>query len=48
VSLPQPIRSADRARSCARPQNSATIFPAQFMTTVQEAIAMLQKDAQGK
>jgi hypothetical protein len=32
----------------ATEKNSTIIFPAQFMTTVHEALAMLQKDSQSK
>ena len=42
------LRTLQTMAEIATEKNSTIIFPAQFMTTVQEAISVLQKDAQGK
>ncbi len=42
------LRTLQTMAEIATEKNSTIIFPAQFMTTVQEAVATLQKDAQGK
>ena len=42
------LRTLQTMAEIATEKNSTIIFPAQFMTTVQEALAMLQKDSQSK
>jgi regulator of protease activity HflC (stomatin/prohibitin superfamily) len=42
------LRTLQTMAEIATEKNSTIIFPAQFMTTVQEAVATLQKDAVGK
>jgi regulator of protease activity HflC (stomatin/prohibitin superfamily) len=42
------LRTLQTMAEIATEKNSTIIFPAQFMTNVQEAIATLQKDAQAK
>jgi regulator of protease activity HflC (stomatin/prohibitin superfamily) len=42
------LRTLQTMAEIATEKNSTIIFPAQFMTTVQEAVATLQKDAAGK
>src|SRR4029078_2994301 len=42
------LRTLQTMAEIATEQNSTIIFQAQFMTTVQEAVATLQKDAVGK
>jgi regulator of protease activity HflC (stomatin/prohibitin superfamily) len=39
------LRTLQTMAEIATEKNSTIIFPAQFMTTVQEAIAMLNKDS---
>jgi hypothetical protein len=42
------LRTLQTMAEIATEKNSTIIFPAQFMTTVQEALAILQKDSQSK
>jgi regulator of protease activity HflC (stomatin/prohibitin superfamily) len=42
------LRTLQTMAEIATEKNSTIIFPAQFMTTVQEALAVLQKDSQSK
>jgi hypothetical protein len=42
------LRTLQTMAEIATEKNSTIIFPAQFMTTVQEAIAMLNKDSASK
>jgi hypothetical protein len=42
------LRTPQTMSEIATEKNSTIIFPAQFMTTVQEAIAMLNKDSASK
>jgi regulator of protease activity HflC (stomatin/prohibitin superfamily) len=42
------LRTLQTMAEIATEKNSTIIFPAQFMTTVQEAVAMLSRDAQSK
>jgi regulator of protease activity HflC (stomatin/prohibitin superfamily) len=42
------LRTLQTMAEIATEKNSTIIFPAQFMTTVQEAVAVLQKDSQSK
>ena len=42
------LRTLQTMAEIATEKNSTIIFPAQFMTTVQEALATLQKDSQAK
>ena len=42
------LRTLQTMAEIATEKNSTIIFPAQFMTTVQEAVAMLSKDSQSK
>ena len=42
------LRTLQTMAEIATEKNSTIIFPAQFMTTVQEALATLQKDSQSK
>ena len=42
------LRTLQTMAEIATEKNSTIIFPAQFMTTVQEALAMLGKDSQAK
>jgi hypothetical protein len=42
------LRTLQTMAEIATEKNSTIIFPAQFMTTVQEAIAMLNKDSTSK
>jgi regulator of protease activity HflC (stomatin/prohibitin superfamily) len=42
------LRTLQTMAEIATEKNSTIIFPAQFMTTVQEALAMLGKDSAGK
>ena len=42
------LRTLQTMAEIATEKNSTIIFPAQFMTTVQEALTMLQKDSQTK
>jgi regulator of protease activity HflC (stomatin/prohibitin superfamily) len=42
------LRTLQTMAEIATEKNSTIIFPAQFMTTVQEALAMLSKDSVGK
>ena len=42
------LRTLQTMADIATEKNSTIIFPAQFMTTVQEALAVLQKDSQTK
>ena len=42
------LRTLQTMAEIATEKNSTIIFPAQFMTTVHEAMAMLQKDSQSK
>jgi regulator of protease activity HflC (stomatin/prohibitin superfamily) len=42
------LRTLQTMAEIATEKNSTIIFPAQFMTTVQEAISILQKDSQSK
>jgi len=42
------LRTLQTMAEIATEKNSTIIFPAQFMTTVQEALAALQKDSQSK
>jgi len=42
------LRTLQTMAEIATEKNSTIIFPAQFMTTVQEAVATLQRDAQGR
>jgi regulator of protease activity HflC (stomatin/prohibitin superfamily) len=42
------LRTLQTMAEIATEKNSTIIFPAQFMTTVQEALSTLQKDAVGK
>jgi regulator of protease activity HflC (stomatin/prohibitin superfamily) len=42
------LRTLQTMAEIATEKNSTIIFPAQFMTTVQEAVATLQRDSQGK
>ena len=42
------LRTLQTMAEIATEKNSTIIFPAQFMTTVQEAIAMLNKDSRSK
>jgi regulator of protease activity HflC (stomatin/prohibitin superfamily) len=42
------LRTLQTMAEIATEKNSTIIFPAQFMTTVQEALSMLQKDSQSK
>jgi regulator of protease activity HflC (stomatin/prohibitin superfamily) len=42
------LRTLQTMAEIATEKNSTIIFPAQFMTTVQEAMAILQKDSQSK
>jgi regulator of protease activity HflC (stomatin/prohibitin superfamily) len=42
------LRTLQTMAEIATEKNSTIIFPAQFMTTVQEALAVLQKDSQSR
>jgi hypothetical protein len=42
------LRTLQTMAEIATEKNSTIIFPAQFMTTVQEALAMLNKDSTSK
>ena len=42
------LRTLQTMAEIATERNSTIIFPAQFMTTVQEALATLKGDAQSK
>jgi hypothetical protein len=42
------LRTLQTMAEIATEKNSTIIFPAQFMTTVQEAISILSKDSETK